>query len=193
MAALPGCTIARRFSHHFIRWISVFIHGEVQYFDPITRQIFPDGVTQNCSDRIQNLFQVDMDQEDSCYTLTPGKVHQDKHAVSGPKEVTPMTAESLTGSQAAGMYKRSELCCFWDNILINAASRNDLKKFSQNQKFFPLLRKDLMGSTTTLQEPGSMLINKYIQCTKNTVLWIPFDRLLTSLNTVRFTPWFLCF
>ena len=30
------------------------------------------------------------------------------------------------------MYTRSELNCFWDSILISAASRNALKNFSQN-------------------------------------------------------------
>ena len=73
-----------------------------------------------------------MDQKDSWYTLTPGIVHQDKPAVFGPKKVTPMTAQPLTGSQDAGMYTRSELRGFWDNILINPASRSALKKFSQN-------------------------------------------------------------
>ena len=43
-----------------------------------------------------------------------------------------MTAQSLTGSQDAGMYTRNELRGFWDNIPINAASRTALKKFSQN-------------------------------------------------------------
>ena len=73
-----------------------------------------------------------MDQEDSWYTHTPGIVHQDTPAVFGPKKVTPMTAQPLTGSQDAGMYTRSELRGFWDIILINAASRTALKKFSQN-------------------------------------------------------------
>ena len=50
----------------------------------------------------------------------------------GHKKVTPMTAQPLTGSQDAGMYTRSELRGFWHNILINAASRTALKKFSQN-------------------------------------------------------------
>ena len=43
-----------------------------------------------------------------------------------------MIAHSLTGSQDAGMYTRSELHSFWDNIFFNAASRTVLKKFSQN-------------------------------------------------------------
>ena len=95
-------------------------------------KLTPDAVPQNCSDRIKNLFQLDMDQEDSWYTLTPGIVHQDRPAIFGPKKITPMSAQSLTGSQDAGMYTRNELRGFWDNILINAASRTALKKFSQN-------------------------------------------------------------
>ena len=43
-----------------------------------------------------------------------------------------MTAQNPTGSQDAGMYTRSQLRGFQDNILFNAASRTALKKFSQN-------------------------------------------------------------
>ena len=78
-----------------------------------------------------------MDQENSWYTLTHGIVHQDRPAVFGPKEVSPVAVHSFPGSQDAGMYTRSELSNFWDNILISAASRNDLKKFSQKLLVFP--------------------------------------------------------
>ena len=73
-----------------------------------------------------------MEQEDSWYTLTPGIVHQDRPAIFGPKKITPMTAQSLTASQDAGMYTRNELRGFWDNIFINTASRTAFKKFSQD-------------------------------------------------------------
>ena len=63
-------------------------------------------------------------------------LHQDKPAIFGPKEVTPKARHSLTGSQDAGMYTRSELCGFWDNILVNAASTSALKKLSQNLIFY---------------------------------------------------------
>ena len=112
--------------------IPILYEGEIRFVDPITRQTYPDAVPQNCSDRIKNLFQLDMDQEVSWYTLTPGIVHQDRPAIFGPKELTPMTAQPLIGSQDAGMYTRNEIRGFWDNILINAASRTALKKFSQN-------------------------------------------------------------
>ena len=74
-----------------------------------------------------------MNQEDSWYTPTPtpGIVHQDRHAIFGPKDVSPVTVHSFPGSQDAGWYIRSGLSSFWDSILISAASRNALKKFSQ--------------------------------------------------------------
>ena len=73
-----------------------------------------------------------MDQEDSWYTLTPAIVHQDKPAIFEPQDISPVASHIFTGSQDAGMYTRNELKGFWDSILINAASRTALKKFSQN-------------------------------------------------------------
>ena len=37
-----------------------FNQGQIQFVDPITRQIYPNANTQNCTDRIKNLFQQDM-------------------------------------------------------------------------------------------------------------------------------------
>ena len=77
-----------------------------------------------------------MDQGDSWYTLAPGIVHQDRPAVFGPKDVSPVAVYSFPGSQDAEMYTRSELSNFWDSMLISAASRNALKKFSQKPIVF---------------------------------------------------------
>ena len=63
----------------------ILYESEIQYVDPITRQTYFEAVTQNCSDRIKNLFQLDPNQEDPWYTPTTGIVHQDKSAVFGPK------------------------------------------------------------------------------------------------------------
>ena len=109
----------------------ILYEGQIQLVDPITRQTHPAANIQNCTDRIKNLLQIDMDQEDSWYTLTPGIVHQDRPTVFGPKDVSPVAVHSFPGSQDAGMYTRSEFSYFWDSILISAASRNALKKFSQ--------------------------------------------------------------
>ena len=84
----------------------------------------------------KKLLQFDKDQEDSWYTLTLGMVQQDRPAVFGPKDVSPVAVLSFPGSQDAAMYTRSELSNFWDSILISAASRKDLKKFSQSSLSF---------------------------------------------------------
>ena len=112
-------------------WIPILYEGQIQFVDPITRQTHPAANIQNGTNRIKNLFQFDMDQDDSWYTLTPGIVHQDRRAVFGPKEVSPVAVHSFPGSQDAGMYTSSELGSFWDSILISVASRNALKRFSQ--------------------------------------------------------------
>ena len=117
--------------------IPILYEGQIQFLEPIRRQTHPVANIQNCTDRIEHLFQFDMDQADSWYTLTPGIVHQDRPAVFGPKDNSPVAVHSFLGSQDAGMHTRSELSKFWDSILINAASRNALKKFSQKLLVFP--------------------------------------------------------
>ena len=112
--------------------IPILYRRQIQFVDPITRQTYPHATTQNCSDRIKNLFQFDMVQEDSWYTLTPGIVNQDKPALFGPQYIRPVASHTFTGSHDAGMYTRNELKGFWDSTLINAASRATLKKFSKN-------------------------------------------------------------
>ena len=116
--------------------IPIRYEGQTQFVDPNTRQTHPAANLQNCFDRIQNLFQFDMDQEDSWYTLKPGIVHQDIPAVFGPKDVSPVAVHSFPGSQDAGMYTRCELSSFWDSILFSAASRKAFKKFSQKPNVF---------------------------------------------------------
>ena len=109
----------------------ILYEGQIQFADPIPRLKNPAANIQNCSDRIKNLFQFDMDREDSWYTLTPGFVHQDRPAAFGLKDVSPVAVHSFPRSHDAGMYTKSEFSKFWDSILISAAFRNALKKFSQ--------------------------------------------------------------
>ena len=106
----------------------ILYRGQIQFFDPNTRQTCPHAMAQNCCDRIKNLFQFDMDQEDSWYTLKPCIVHQDKPAIFGPQDVKPIASHFFTESQDAGMYASNEPKEFWDSILINAALRTLLSK-----------------------------------------------------------------
>ena len=111
--------------------IPIFYQGSVQFVDPISRLTYPDANTQNCTDKIKNLYQLDMDDKDSWFTLTPSPEHRDRPAIFGPKDVSPFTKNLFSDSQNAGMYTQTQLTEFWDNILISAASRNALQKFSR--------------------------------------------------------------
>ena len=126
--------------------IPILYIGQIQFVDPVTRQTYPHATTQNCSDRIRNLFQLDLDQEYSWYTLTPGIVHQDKPAIFGPHDISPLASHIFTGSHDAGVYTRNELKGFWDRILINAASRTALKYFSQNLIVYTTAQEGTDGS-----------------------------------------------
>ena len=140
--------------------IRILYEGQIQFVDPITLQTHPAANIQKCTDRIKNLFQFDMDQENSWYTLTPGIVHQYRPAVFGPKDVSPVAVYSFPGTQDVGMYTSSELSHFWDSILISAASRNALKSFRRNSlsfqtttgtrtTVFPILLPEQISSWTT--------------------------------------------
>ena len=75
--------------------IPVLYKGQIQFVDPITRQTLPDALPQNCSDPIKNLFQMDMDQKDSWYSLTPEITHRNRPAVFAPKHISPFTTQKF--------------------------------------------------------------------------------------------------
>ena len=126
--------------------IPILYKGQIQFLDPLTQQTDPHATTQNCSDRTKNLFQLDMDQEDSWYILTPGTVHQEKPAIFGPQDFNPVASHTFTGSQDAGMYTRNEFKGFWETIPINAASRTALKKCSQTLIVYTTAQEGTDGS-----------------------------------------------
>ena len=111
--------------------IPIFYKIAIFFVDPITRQTYPDAQVQNRSDRIKNLFQFDMEDENSWFTITPTLEHSKQPAVFGPNDITPVCRRAFGGAGDAGIYTRAQLSDFWDKILINAASTKELQKFSR--------------------------------------------------------------
>ena len=111
--------------------IPIFYRNALFFVDPFTRQTYPDAQVQSCSDRIKNLFQFDMEDQNSWFTITPTLEHRKRPAVFGPKNVTPVSTRGFGGAGDAGIYTRAQLFEFWDNIFISAASRKALQKFSR--------------------------------------------------------------
>ena len=102
--------------------------------DPITRQTIPDAMPKNCSDPIKNLVQMDMDQNDSCYSLTPEITHSDsdRPAAFATEDISPITTQKFSQSTKAGMCTKGQLSEFRDAILMISTSKNPLQKFTRN-------------------------------------------------------------
>ena len=72
-----------------------------------------------------------MEDENSWFTITPNLEHRKRPAVFEPKDVIPVFRRAFGGAGDAGIYTRAQLSEFCDNILISAASRKALQKFSR--------------------------------------------------------------
>ena len=112
--------------------IPILYKGQIQFVDPITRQILPAALPQNYSDPINNLLQMDMDKKDSWYSLTPEITHRDRPAVFAPKDIFPFNTQKFPQSAKAGMYTKGQLSDYWDAILMSSASKNALQKITLN-------------------------------------------------------------
>ena len=75
--------------------------------DPNTKQTYRDAQVQICSDRIKNLFQLDMEDENSWFTITPTLEHSTGPAVLGPKDVTPVSRRAFGGAGDAAIHTRA--------------------------------------------------------------------------------------
>ena len=93
------------------------------FVDPFTRQTYPDAQFQNCSNRIRNLFQFVVDDENPWFTITPTLEHRKRPAVFGPKYVTPVSRRAFGGAGDARIYTQALLSEFWDIIVISTASK----------------------------------------------------------------------
>ena len=109
--------------------IAIFYKHAIFFLNQINRQTYPNAQVQNCSDRIKNLSQFDMRDENSWFTITHTLEHRKRPAVFGPKDVTPVSRIACGGAGDAGIYTRAHLSEFWDNI--SATSRKALQKLSR--------------------------------------------------------------
>ena len=132
--------------------IPILYKRQIQFVNPITRQTLPDALPQKCSDPIKNLFQMDMDQKDSWYSLTPEITHRDRPAVFDPKDLSPFTTQKFLQSAKAGMYPKGQLSEFWDAILMSSASKNASQKFTRNLIVPSNAKKGPLGIPTTRPE-----------------------------------------
>ncbi len=111
--------------------IPVYYDGQIRFVDPITRQTFDFAHEQPCDTSSSNLHQLNPDDDDSWYTLSPNPQHFDSLALFTPKAIHPFTDFNSYSSTKAGMFTNKQFKEFWDTVLHNHASTSILQKFSR--------------------------------------------------------------
>ena len=84
--------------------IPIFNKNAIFFVDRITRQTYPDAQVQKCSDRIYNLLQYDMEDENSWFTIIPTVEHRKRPEEFGRRDVTPVPRRNFGGAGDAGIY-----------------------------------------------------------------------------------------
>ena len=158
--------------------VPILYKNAIFFDDAVTLQTYPDAQVQNCSDRIKNLFQFDMEDENSWFTITATLEHRKRPAVFGPKDVTPVSRRAFGGAGDARIYTRAELSDICDNILISADSRKALQKFSRELIVPDTQFMDQNNILIMLHEQTSMWTTWFLTATSKISLWKRLDQLL---------------
>ena len=77
------------------------------------------------------MFQFDMEDKNSWFSIPTTLEHRKRPAVFGQKDVTPVSRRAFGGAGDARIYRRAQPSEIWDKILVSAASRKSLEKISR--------------------------------------------------------------
>ena len=111
--------------------IPIFYDGKTMFVNPITRQTFPFANEIDCTDTFKNLFQLDLDNNNSWYQLMPAPVPFKPPAVFAPQQIGYIQKIPDYDSRRAGIYTVNQLKDFWRTILHKSASNSVFKKISR--------------------------------------------------------------
>ena len=96
--------------------IPIFYENRAHFVDPITRRTFPSANEISCQHATQNLFQLDMDNDDSWYNLIPRTVVHNKPLVFSRTRFSRPSLHVPYSFNNAGLYTRKQLSQFWNDV-----------------------------------------------------------------------------
>ena len=111
--------------------IPIFYDGKLIFLNPITRQTFPIANEIDCTDTFENLFQLDLDNNNSWYLLMPAQVPFKPPAVFAPQKIGHIQEIPDYDTRRAGIFTVIQLKIFLRKILHKSASNSFLKKSSR--------------------------------------------------------------
>ena len=111
--------------------IPILYEDEIHFVDPISRQTFTEA-EELCSDKHSNLFQLDVDDDNSWFELTPQITKVRGPALFKPHIVIQQIANKITASIQASIYTYKKMMVFWNSINFNSNMKGVLKDFTQS-------------------------------------------------------------
>ena len=112
--------------------IPILYEDEIHFVDPISRQTFTEAEEQLCSDKHSNLFQLDVDDDNSWVELTPQITKVRGPALFKPHIVIQQIANVITASIYTSIYTYKEMMSFWNSITFNSNMKGVLKHFTKS-------------------------------------------------------------
>ena len=111
--------------------IPIMYREKIHFVDPITRQTFKSADQQDCSDKHLNLYQLDVDNDNSWIELTPSITRVKGPDLFKPKEIKRQVKHSLASSHDASIYTYAQMQKFWSMITDHSEMKGILLKVSQ--------------------------------------------------------------
>ena len=112
--------------------IPILYEDEIHFVDPISRQTFSEAKEKLCSEKQSNLFQLDVDDDNSWVELTPQITKVRGRALFKPHIVIQQIANIITASIQASIYTYKERMAFSNSINFISNMKGVLKHFTKS-------------------------------------------------------------
>ena len=111
--------------------IPILFERTTKFVDPITRQTYDFASEIPCLGDYINVFQLDLENDNSWYQLLPYPMPFNKPLLFKPTELGHITQFPTFDTRRARMYTPKQMKNFWDNIIHASASDTVLKKLTR--------------------------------------------------------------
>ena len=128
--------------------IPILFERTTEFVDPITRHTYDFASEIPCSGDYINVFQLDLENDNSWYQLLPDPMPFNKRLLFNPTELGHITQFPTFDTRRAGMYTPKQMKNYWDNIIHDSASDTVLKQLTRT-----ILTQ---GNTVRISDPGNV-------------------------------------
>ena len=112
--------------------IPIMYQNKVHFVDPITRKTYTSAEEQSCADKHDNLFQLDIEKDNSWVELTPSITKVDGPAVFAPHlSSQKLQKYKFQNSHDISLYTAKQMRDFWRNIEFNNDMKDVIKSFTK--------------------------------------------------------------